>query len=129
MWMRHEPDQKLAEAAAEKYHKDSVLGNMSLFRRFIERSMKESVEGADMYVDRLVGSVLTKDAGNRLVGKFRRVFGSAGLHGVLGLYSRHPKFEQGIKVVMGFLRKRSDFRSHFADDDALWVPGGRVGVS
>lgn len=114
--------------AAEEYHHRSVMGNMSLFRRFLEQSMRQTThgQGAFAYVDVLLQNVLTVEGGNQLLEKFRRVFGpSAHPCRVMSRRSHKQEVEKGIKIVMGFTRKRRLFLPHFADDNLLWVPGGQ----
>lgn len=122
----------LALEAAEKYHKTSVLGNMSLFRRFLETSMVKTnhPQGAAVYVETMLEYVFTAEGANKLLEKFRRVFGrSATFNHVMNQRSHERAVEKGIKIVMGFSRKRELFLPHFADDDSLWVPGGKVEAS
>ncbi|MEA1999806.1 MAG: hypothetical protein U9N61_10875 [Euryarchaeota archaeon] len=114
--------------AAELYHDRSVMGNMSLFRRFLETSMVKSnhLVGPYIYVEKLLEYVLTPVGGNKVLEKFRRVFGrSATPARVLSRRADKREVEKGIKVIMGFTRKRELFLPHFADDDKLWVPGGQ----
>lgn len=120
---------ELALAAAEEYHQASVMGNMSLFRRFLETSMLKSKHGrgAAAYVEVLLEHVFTAEGANKLLEKFRRVFGKSATPAyVLSRRAHEQEVERGIKVVMGFTRKRGLFLPHFADDDKLWVPGGKV---
>lgn len=111
--------------AAKQYHESSVMTNMSTFRRFLETSMRKSSNAvfATEYVFRLLQSVLTPQGGNQLLRKFRNVFGK---NMVLRLVVGNHR-EESIKMVMGFTRKRHLFLPHFADDNSLWVPGGRDG--
>ncbi len=121
----------LALKAAQQYHNDSVMGNMSLFRRFLETSMQKTShpDGASAYVQTLVTSVLTAEGGNKLLARFRRVFGgkSFRLETVMGPHANGVELNRAIKLVMGFTRQRRLFLPHFADDESLWVPGGKVG--
>ena len=121
----------LALEAAEKYHKSSVMGNMSLFRRFLETSMVKTnhPQGAAVYVETMLDYVFTKEGANKLLEKFRRVFGkNVTFARVMNQRSHEQEVEKGIKIVMGFSRKRKLFLPHFSDDDSLWVPGGKVEV-
>lgn len=127
-WWNETPPIEATEAATE-YHESSVMKNMSLFRRFLEESMRRTKHGggAWVYVDRLLNSVLTSTGANKVLEKFRRVFGRNVIPSrVMGLRESKQNVEKGIKIVMGFTRKRELFLPHFADDDSLWVPGGRV---
>lgn len=124
-----EPDPgQIQRDAAKTYHNRSVMGNMSLFRRFLEKSMIESKQGAYSYVEALLEHVFTAEGVNKLLEKFRRVFGrSATPARLMSQRSTKQEVEKGIKVVMGFTRRRGLFLPHFADDDSLWVPGSKVG--
>ncbi|KKM77601.1 hypothetical protein LCGC14_1368410 [marine sediment metagenome] len=118
-----------ALAAAEKYHHVSVLGSMSLFRRFLETSMVKTnhLYGASVYVETMIDHVFTKEGSNKLLEKFRRVFGKSAVPAhVMNRQSSVQEIEKGIKIVMGFTRRRELFLPHFADDDSLWVPGGKA---
>lgn len=121
----------LALKAAQQYHNDSVMGNMSLFRRFLETSMRKTSHplGASTYVHTLINSVLTTEGGNKLLARFRRVFGgkSFRFETVMGPYANEVDINRSIKLVMGFTRQRRLFLPHFSDDNSLWVPGGKVG--
>lgn len=110
-----------SEQAAFAYHNRSVMGNMSLFRRFLETSMLQtrSLMGAFTYVDPLLTDVLTSEGANQLLDKFQKVFDDPPYR-VLSRRGNRKEIERGIKVVMGFTRKRELFQSHFADDDSLW---------
>lgn len=118
----------VALGAAEAYHNASVMGNMSLFRRFLETSMVKTnhPRGAFAYVEVLLDHVLTSEGVNKLLVRFRRVFGpNVRPVQVMNLRSHEKEKEKAIKIVMGFTRKRELFLPHFADDDKLWVPGGQ----
>ncbi|MGW8178647.1 MAG: hypothetical protein ACWGQW_07765, partial [bacterium] len=113
---------------AKAYHDASVMGNMSLFRRFLETSMVKSnhPRGAYAYVEAMLESVWTSEGVNKLLEKFRRVFGPhASPALVMSRRSNEREVGRAIKIVMGFTRKRELFLPHFADDDKLWVPGGQ----
>lgn len=116
--------------AARTYHDASVMGNMSLFRRFLETSMTSSSHprGAYVYVEALLEKVFTAEGANKLLEKFRRVFGrhATPAH-VMSQQSSEQEVEKAIKITMGFTRKRKLFLPHFADDTSLWVPGDRAG--
>ena len=118
---------EVARGAAEAYHNASVMGNMSLFRRFLETSMVKTnhPRGAYAYVEAMLESVWTSEGVNKLLEKFRRVFGPhASPVNVMSRRSNEREVGKAIKIVMGFTRKRELFLPHFADDDKLWVPGG-----
>jgi len=110
-------------AAAREYHNQSAMGNVCLFRRFLETSMLRSkaYHGASTYVTRLIEDVLTTDGVNKLLEKFRRVFGKHAKPGSAMNSQCHPKqVKKGVDVVMGFVRKRVLFLPHFADDAGFW---------
>lgn len=116
-----------AMQAAEQYHKASATGNIKLFRRFLETSMKRSNGWAHSYVERMLDFVFTAEGGNKLLEKIRRVFGrDAQLSRIFSTPEDSYNRDKGIGVLMGFTRRRNLFLPHFADDDSLWVPGGKA---
>jgi len=118
--------------AAECYHKSSVMGNMKMFRRFLETSMVKTIHprGPYAYVEKLIENVWTAEGVNKLLEKFRRVFGrNAHPNRIMGYRGTQQPKEKAIKIVMGFTRKRGLFLPHFADDNSLWLPGSGVGDS
>jgi len=115
-----------SKTAAQEYHNSSAMGNMSLFRRFLETSMRKS-SCPYVYVETMLENVLTSEGVNKLLEKFRRVFGqSTSPAYVMSRSSSKQQIEKAIKVVMGFTRQRRLFLPHFSDDDSLWVSGGRT---
>lgn len=109
--------------AAQEYHNRSVMGNMSLFRRFLETSMRQS-RRSHVYVETLLDHVLTAEGANKLLEKFKRVFGRNGTPSYVMAHKQ--EVGKAINIVMGFTRRRKLFLPHFADDNSLWVPGGRA---
>lgn len=108
--------------SAKEYHLRSAMGNMSIFRRFLETSMKNS-RSPHLYVQALLDAVLSPAGRDKMLEKFRQVFGrSATSDTVLG---NSRTVERGIKIVMGITRKRNLFLPHWSEDDLLWVPGGK----
>jgi len=86
------------------------MANAKMFRRFLENSMKQS-DRPLTYYDRLINSVFTKEVTVKLENKLKRCIGK--------LWTR--EFDQkGISIVMGYTRRRENFRSHFADDQGFW---------
>jgi hypothetical protein len=110
--------------AAKLYHQRSVMGNMSLFRRFLEQSMLQS-DRASSYADLFLLYVLTSKGNTAVRRKLDKVFGkSLGDYGnCLGSHQPLPIKEKAIKVLMGFTRKRDLFVPAWADDDLFWSPG------
>lgn len=114
-------DKRAAIECAEQYHKNVVMGNMSTFRRFLEKSLQKT-DRYGSYVIRLSENVLTKKATDEMHKKLKRVLGTVSF-GSWGSTSLKPE-KKGIAtdIIMGFTRKRELFLPHWADDDKLWLP-------
>ena len=106
-----------AEDAAREYFDRCVNGNIHLFRRFIETSMRNTrLNDPALYVRHLANFVLTPETGDKLYNKCVRLFGCTLTERRLYCIGK----EQVIRMVMGFLRKRENFCDQFADDSKFW---------
>ncbi len=111
-------DAETAFDCAKLYHENVVMQNMSSFRRFLEASIRKSTY-PNLYINRFVEGVLNPLGRDKFMNKLRRVFGKGThTHTVFSIYSEN--FEPGIKVLMGFTRKRELYLPHWADDQKLW---------
>lgn len=107
--------------AAKVYHERSVLANHKVFRNFLEKSIKAS-DRPEGYVDHLLCDVFTLEGRDKVLQKFRQVFGRTSR--VVDQFYRQASGEfksRATGVLMGFTRKRNLFRSHFADDLKFWT--------
>jgi len=121
-WGRTHGESMQQKSAAHAYHEASALGNMSLFRRFLETSMKKTnhPHGPWAYTERLVEDMLTTEGKNAFTSKFNSVFGRKFYgHSIYKLAQQNP--DKIIKLTLGFTRKRNLLLPHFADDDKLWT--------
>jgi hypothetical protein len=105
--------------AAKTYHERVVFQNIQSFRRFLEESIRSSERAAALYVERLRDHVLNPQGVQQLDQRFGTLAGRSRFD-IKKLLSACK--EQAIKCVMGITRKREWFRSHFSDDDGLWLP-------
>lgn len=90
--------------ASKQYAQASCLGNMSIFRRFLEESMKSSSRYKH-YVTRFLENVLNKN-------------GRSLLWPIIRPNMSNKDFV--IAKVLGATRKRNLFQPHWADEEKIW---------
>ena len=110
------------------------MANIKVFRRFLENSIKAS-DLAVGYVENFINEVLTQAGRDAFLQKFKQVFKVSTSPNLFllnrtlsSIFRNEAEKPKATAVLMGFTRKRELYRSHFADDDSLWVPSLPTGM-
>lgn len=111
-------DREPALTAASAYAECSCLGNMSLFRRFLEQSVKSSTRFAHWYAERFMDYMLTAEGRT----EFTRQLKQAGRGTMFELFKDPNTKDVALAKMMKMTRKRSLLLPHWADNESLWTP-------
>lgn len=111
--------------SAEVYAHRVCLGNMSVFRRFLQTSLKLTYY-PNYYLDRLLDRCFTRDGRAKFVQKMRVIWPGMSVPKLLLVRDPSEK-KKRIDFVMGWTRKRDLWLPHWADESSLWVPGSGGG--
>lgn len=105
------PNSEEAKRQAEKYHQISVFRDIRSFRLFLETSLNIT-DRFHLYLDPLRG-IFTPQAMDHAMDLIRMINGKN-----YRLISNRPST---VKAILGVTRARSNFQTHFADDEKLWM--------
>lgn len=110
--------------SAEKYAQLSSIGNLSIFRRFLEQTVRKTTASRRAcYFMRVLESLLTVEGRQQLYYKLQQAMG--GQKGVDAIWSMEKldadMFDRCVSAMLGFTRKRHLLVPEWADDDSLWV--------
>lgn len=115
-------DRQAALESADQYYHSVTIGNMKLFRRFLETSINRSTRSW-YYVDRFISQVLTKGGRDAVIDDFRRNFnGGKSLQPmqILSVFGKEETKGPATKVLMKYTRRRGLFVPEWADDPKIW---------
>lgn len=110
-----------AERCARQYCEAVATGNMSVFRRFLEGSMKKSYTPPE-YIMRFL-YMLRSTGREELLGRLGKLFcpKTSRYSNIVEIsYRNNPAGV--IKCVMGYTRNRGLFLPEWADNDKIWTP-------
>jgi hypothetical protein len=111
-------DREPALTAATIYAECSCLGNMSLFRRFLEQSIKNSERFAHRYVERFIEGMLTVDGRIEFTNQLKQV----GRGKLFDLFKNPNTKDAALAKLMKMTRQRKLLLPHWADNNTLWTP-------
>jgi len=112
------PESEILDArnAAQQYYETCCIGNIKTFRRWLLGSI-EKTDRPDRFINRLEG-VFHKNQFGQMQTELR-IHAPASTNERVLISSEEKAM--AARVIGKYLRRRKNFRDHFADDSVLWL--------
>ena len=115
-------DKEYALQAATEYAGLSCIGDLKIFRRFLEASLNKSDRPCS-YLIRFIENMLNQEGREQIHRKLVSVLGGRkGTHVINSFQKENILFDEMVRVIMGFTRKRQLLCPEWQDDENLWTP-------